>query len=582
VKGRPVQRKESERGFALLLVFLMSASIALMLYLQLPRVAFESERQKEQLLIDRGEQYKRAVQLFRVANNRFPTTLEELEKYQDKRYLRHRYKDPMTGKDEWRLVHTNGMFLTDSQVTKPPTDPNNPNNQNPLPGGLPNGVNAAFPGAPNPGQAQVAGQDQQGPQEQNAAVAQRPSDRTMPGQTAGAGNPGFGDPNQQAGFQPQAGFPPGFSPAQIPGGQPGVQPAVPGGVQAGLPPGAPQGFQPGQLPQPGLQQPVFPQTGQVANGQQPVGDPQQQQQIQNQGFPQQNFAPQPQNDPNNNFNNPANFPPITLYPAGGNQPGAANNNQQNNNSQQFNPQFPGQLPGQQPQFPGQQPIQPSFNGVLGQPGVNPGNNQQQTPNPQYRVDPTGALVPINPQANSPQGGFPPINLPAQQPGAAPGAQPNNPAFRVGGGASQPNTQVRTPTVPGPPQQQGQTAQPNQALNLINQLLTTPRQPPAGVTSGQGLGTMQTNGIAGVASTAKGPSIKRYKERSKYNEWEFVFEVQQQGANGRPGGQQGPLPGGLPGAPGTNTTPTSPGTLGQPNNSPSFVPQGASPSILPQR
>lgn len=580
--ARPIHRRESERGFAMLLVFLMAAAVALMLYRQVPRVAFESERQKEQLLIDRGEQYKRAIQLFRIANNRFPTTLEELEKYQDKRYLRHRYKDPMTGKDEWRIVHTNGMFLTDSQVTKPP-NPNDPNSQlaggNPLPGGLPSGVNGAFPNAQNPGLAQVPGQAAPGgTQEVNAAVAQRPSDRTMPGQTAGNFvNPGFGDPNQQGGFQPQQNFPQqGFpQPGQLPGGQ--------AGVQANIPPGpSPQ--------QPGLQQPVFPQAGQLANGQpQALGDPQQNQFQQNlfpQNQPQQNQGfPQQPNDPfnnNNNSNNPASFPPITLYPAGGNQPGA-----QNNNQQQFNPQFPGQLPGQQPQFPVQQPVQPQFpgqpqfNGILGQPGANPGGNQQQQANPQYRVDSTGALVPIAPGANSPQNGFSPISLPGQ-PGAAPGVQQNNQPFRTGGGPVPPTgqNQIRTPTAPGPVQQQGA---PNQALNLINQLLKTPRQPPAGVTSGQSMGTMQTNGIAGVASTAKGPSIKRYKERGKYNEWEFVFEVQQPGAPGRPGQQGNPLggPQGNPLGGPQGTTPTSP-TTGQPNGFPSFIPQGAPPSVPPRR
>ena len=40
-------RRQSEQGgFALLMVFLMAAIVALMLYQQLPRVAFESEREK--------------------------------------------------------------------------------------------------------------------------------------------------------------------------------------------------------------------------------------------------------------------------------------------------------------------------------------------------------------------------------------------------------------------------------------------------------------------------------------------------------------------------------------------------------
>ena len=46
-------RRKDQGGYALLMIFLMAAIVALMLYQQLPRVAFESEREKEQLLIDR-------------------------------------------------------------------------------------------------------------------------------------------------------------------------------------------------------------------------------------------------------------------------------------------------------------------------------------------------------------------------------------------------------------------------------------------------------------------------------------------------------------------------------------------------
>ena len=117
-----VRDKNGERGYALLMVFLMAAVIALYLYMQLPRVAFESERDKEQTLIDRGEQYKRAIQLYVAAVKKFPAKIEDLENTNDKRYLRRRYIDPMTGKDEWRLIHVNAAGqLTDSLVQKPPT-----------------------------------------------------------------------------------------------------------------------------------------------------------------------------------------------------------------------------------------------------------------------------------------------------------------------------------------------------------------------------------------------------------------------------------------------------------------------------
>jgi len=116
-------RHGRESGFAMLTVFLMSACIAITLYVEIPRVAFEAERQRELRLVDRGNQFKRAIQVFvtdRVNNptRQFPASIDQLESFNNHRYLRHRYVDPMTGKDEWRLVHINGGILTDSVTTQ--------------------------------------------------------------------------------------------------------------------------------------------------------------------------------------------------------------------------------------------------------------------------------------------------------------------------------------------------------------------------------------------------------------------------------------------------------------------------------
>jgi hypothetical protein len=110
-------RRRPESGFALLFVFAMAATVAIMLYMEIPRVAFEAQRDKEQLLIDRGEQYTRAVTLFVRKFNRFPADIDALQSTQNLRFLRHKYVDPMTGKDEWRIVHVGpGGVFTDSLV----------------------------------------------------------------------------------------------------------------------------------------------------------------------------------------------------------------------------------------------------------------------------------------------------------------------------------------------------------------------------------------------------------------------------------------------------------------------------------
>ena len=116
----PVRRRESERGFAMMLVFLMASMIAITLYLEIPRIAMQSQRDKEQVLIDLGEQYKRAIQLFVKKAGRYPGEIKELESFQNQRFLRQKYPDPMTGKEEWRLIHIQNGILTDSKINKPP------------------------------------------------------------------------------------------------------------------------------------------------------------------------------------------------------------------------------------------------------------------------------------------------------------------------------------------------------------------------------------------------------------------------------------------------------------------------------
>lgn len=111
--------RKNQSGFAMLLVLLMAAVVAIMLYNEIPRVAFEAHRQREQMLIERGEQYKRAIGLFFRDQKRYPTSMDELEKFQTRHYLRHKYVDPMTGKAEWRLVHIQNGMLTDSVNSAP-------------------------------------------------------------------------------------------------------------------------------------------------------------------------------------------------------------------------------------------------------------------------------------------------------------------------------------------------------------------------------------------------------------------------------------------------------------------------------
>jgi type II secretory pathway pseudopilin PulG len=294
-----MKRARKDSGFALLLVFLMAAMIAISLYMEMPRVAMESQRQKEQLLIVRGEEYKRAILVFFKATQRWPTKIDDLESFNNRRFLRRRYLDPMTGKDEWRLIHINNGVFTDSVTNKPKQgdqkqdastagqyvgvtagmfdtssgatgstgpnlgrrrisdggtgggtmvsmDPSNPNGTNPPPDG-------SAPGAGGSPPVGIAGDAPGGATGPTGATG-------APGDTNAGANPGNGPQPAptapgMAGQQPgQPPMPPGFP------GMPGMIPGVPGAPvnsqTGGLSPtpypttpganGAPPGF-----PQPG-------------------------------------------------------------------------------------------------------------------------------------------------------------------------------------------------------------------------------------------------------------------------------------------------------------------------------------------
>jgi len=219
--------RKSEAGFALLFVYAMAATIAIMLFLELPRVAFEAQREKEQLLIDRGEQYSRAITLFVRKFNRYPADFEALENTQNLRFLRRRYVDPITGKEEWRLIHVGpgGVFIDSLVYNKKKDDSTKSAPQNFI-----------------TETQQTGGNQVEASQGVNLAERLRPSDQ--PGAPGDPGNPQNAMP-QMAPAQPgQFGF-----------NQPGLN--QPGFNQPGL-------NQPG-LSQPGLTQPGLPQFD--ANGQ---------------------------------------------------------------------------------------------------------------------------------------------------------------------------------------------------------------------------------------------------------------------------------------------------------------------------
>src|SRR5690349_9964693 len=96
--GRPQRRTyQGEGGYAMVALLIGLSIMAVALSVALPTWSTMARREKEAELVFRGEQYARAIQLFqRKYANSFPPNLEVLV---DQKFLRKRYKDPITGED---------------------------------------------------------------------------------------------------------------------------------------------------------------------------------------------------------------------------------------------------------------------------------------------------------------------------------------------------------------------------------------------------------------------------------------------------------------------------------------------------
>lgn len=421
-------RRRHQRGFALLLVFAMAAAIALMLYKELPRAVFESQRAKEEMLVERGDEYKMGFKRFYQKFRKFPQSMDELDNTNGQRFLRRRYKDPFTGKDEWKLIKMDaaGNLIDSVQSKKSATDKDDKK------GGT-GSVSLGY-SLGDAGNQTGAGE---GP---NAATQRRASDQ------------GIGADLAMRQYQQREQAEPSGPPPATPDQQQGTVVQMPQ-QQPGMP------AMPGMQGQPGLPQIVQQIPGGGINPRMPQipGMPA--------GFPQQGPLP---------------------IPPGLNLPGMV-------------PQQPGQQTGQQPGGGMAQPGLGSSSSGMAQPGLGSSSMGQTGPMP---GNPNGARVSFTPGQGFPSG------------------------IGVAG-----------------PQPAGGSAAPASAINSIMGNLTNPQR---GMQVGQP-GMFGAGGIVGVASKYKAEGIKLIEERSKINEWEFIYDPRKdKRITGQAGGGLSNAPaGGLP-------------------------------------
>lgn len=93
-----------EQGYILIILMLLVALLAIAMTALAPAVAHQMKRDREEELIHRGTQYSRAIKHYLKKFNRYPTAITDLENTNNVRFLRKRYKDPITGQD-FKLLH---------------------------------------------------------------------------------------------------------------------------------------------------------------------------------------------------------------------------------------------------------------------------------------------------------------------------------------------------------------------------------------------------------------------------------------------------------------------------------------------
>jgi len=106
-----VHVRRGERGYILLTLLLAVTLLIISMGVVLPEITFQLKRDREEEMIHRGVQYSRAIRRYVKKFGRYPTRLEELEKTNNIRFLRRRYKDPITGKD-FKLLHIGEVQMT--------------------------------------------------------------------------------------------------------------------------------------------------------------------------------------------------------------------------------------------------------------------------------------------------------------------------------------------------------------------------------------------------------------------------------------------------------------------------------------
>ncbi len=107
-KPVPIRRSrpsKSEEGYTLIAVIFLLALLSIALTVALPRVIKDIQRDRELETMHRGKQYIRGVKMYYKKFNAYPPNVDALVKPTNNiRFLRKKYTDPTTRKEDWKPV----------------------------------------------------------------------------------------------------------------------------------------------------------------------------------------------------------------------------------------------------------------------------------------------------------------------------------------------------------------------------------------------------------------------------------------------------------------------------------------------
>jgi type II secretory pathway pseudopilin PulG len=98
-------KRSGEEGYVLLGVLILMALFVIAMAVAAPKVAADIQRDRDLETMHRGKQYIRAIQLYYRKFHAYPPNVDALVKTQEIRFLRKRYLDPTTGKDDWKPIY---------------------------------------------------------------------------------------------------------------------------------------------------------------------------------------------------------------------------------------------------------------------------------------------------------------------------------------------------------------------------------------------------------------------------------------------------------------------------------------------